>query len=73
MKGERIWHYLTLLLGQRAAKALLAEQLRKLQLAALPKKLPPAAQLRRFPLAVLPAVQATSNLSVMPSDVSEGD
>ena len=45
MKGERIWHYLTLLLGQRAAKALLAEQLKKLLLVAL---------LIKYLLAVLP-------------------
>ena len=52
MKGERLWHYPTLLLGQRAARARLAALQRRLRLAAL---------LKRFPLAVQPAARVTNN------------
>ena len=57
----RLWHYPTLLLGQRAVNLLLAELLKRLRLAVLRRRLLPAAPLRRFPLAVQPAAQETNN------------
>ena len=61
MKGERLWHYPTLLLGQRAARARLAALPKKLLPAALQRRLLPAAPLRRFLLAVQPAARVTNN------------
>ena len=53
MKGEQLWHYRILLLGQRAAQLLLA---------ALPtKRLLAAHRIRCLP-AVQPAAPATSDL-----------
>ena len=74
MKGERLWHYLTLLLGKRAARVQLAEPAKRLPPAVLRAVLPVSPK-KRLLLAVLPAVlPATNKLSATPSDrFSEGN
>ncbi len=62
MKGEQLWHYRILLLGQRAAQLLLAVPPTRLLPAALPTKRLLAAHRIKCPLAVQPAAQVTSDL-----------